>query len=115
MEQLIELLKQIQELAGVAIEALQGAGEGAAAGAEGGGGAPHEGGAASRGAAPRGGGGEPARPPSGGGTQGAPPEGPPPGREQWRGRGCLGPAPPPLFWGGGAREPGHNPRPAEKL
>lgn len=40
MEQLIELLKQIQELAGVAIEALQGATEGAAGGAapEGGGG-----------------------------------------------------------------------------
>lgn len=40
MEQLIELLKQIQELAGVAIEALQGATEGAAEGAapEGGGG-----------------------------------------------------------------------------
>jgi len=34
MEQLIELLKQIQELAGVAIEALQGA----AGGGEGGGG-----------------------------------------------------------------------------
>jgi hypothetical protein len=28
MEQLIELLKQIQELAGVAIDALEGAGEG---------------------------------------------------------------------------------------
>lgn len=51
MEQLIELLKQIQELAGVAIEALQGA-------TEGGGG----------GAAPEGGGG------------GAAPEGPPPGQ-----------------------------------
>jgi hypothetical protein len=42
MEQLIELLKQIQELAGVAIEALQGAteggGEGAPAPAGGGGG-----------------------------------------------------------------------------
>jgi hypothetical protein len=39
MEQLIELLKQIQELAGVAIEALQGATEGAQEGAaEGGGG-----------------------------------------------------------------------------
>ena len=51
MEQLIELLKQIQELAGVAIEALQGA-----AGGEGGGGeAPAEGGA-------------------------PPPEGPPPGQ-----------------------------------
>jgi hypothetical protein len=35
MEQLIELLKQIQELAGVAIEALSGATEG---GGEGGGG-----------------------------------------------------------------------------
>ena len=46
MEQLIELLKQIQELAGVAIEALQGAGAGAAkgaAGAGGEGGAPPEG------------------------------------------------------------------------
>lgn len=50
MEQLIELLKQIQELAGVAIEALQGATEGG--GGEGGG-------------APEG---------------GAPPEGPPPGQ-----------------------------------
>lgn len=38
MEQLIELLKQIQELAGVAIEALQGATAGAPA--EGGEGAP---------------------------------------------------------------------------
>lgn len=41
MEQLIELLKQIQELAGVAIEALQGAAEGGGEGAppaEGGGG-----------------------------------------------------------------------------
>ena len=35
MEQLIELLKQIQELAGVAIEALQGAVEGGAEGAAG--------------------------------------------------------------------------------
>jgi hypothetical protein len=53
MEQLIELLKQIQELAGVAIEALQGAGGG---GGEGGGApAPEEGG-------------------------GPPPEGPPPGQ-----------------------------------
>jgi hypothetical protein len=60
MEQLIELLKQIQELAGVAIEALQGAAEGAGAGAEGG---PPEGG---------GGGGAP--------EGGPPPEGPPPGR-----------------------------------
>jgi hypothetical protein len=50
MEQLIELLKQIQDLAGVAIEALQGAAEG--------------------GAPPEGGGGE--APP--------PPEGPPPGQ-----------------------------------
>lgn len=56
MEQLIELLKQIQELAGVAIEALQGAGEGAKEGAAGGGG---EGG-----------------PPK----EGPPPEGPPPGQ-----------------------------------
>lgn len=36
MEQLIELLKQIQELAGVAIEALQGATGGEGGGAEGG-------------------------------------------------------------------------------
>lgn len=50
MEELIELLEQIQELAGIAIEALVGALEGA--GAEGG-------------------------PPPGEG--GAPPEGPPPG------------------------------------
>lgn len=62
MEQLIELLKQIQELAGVAIEALQGATEGAAAGAE-------EAGAP----APEGGGG-------GGGGGGPAPEGPPPGQ-----------------------------------
>lgn len=32
MEQLIELLKQIQELAGVAIDALEGAGEGGGGG-----------------------------------------------------------------------------------
>jgi hypothetical protein len=49
MEQLIELLKQIQELAGVAIEALQGAGAGAAEGAAGAGG---EGGAPPEGEAP---------------------------------------------------------------
>ena len=36
MDQLIELLKQIQELAGVAIEALQGATQGADAGGGGG-------------------------------------------------------------------------------
>ena len=53
MEQLIELLKQIQELAGVAIEALQGAGEGAKEGAAGAG---------------------------GGGGEAPPPEGPPPGQ-----------------------------------
>lgn len=46
MEQLIELLQQIQELAGVAIEALQGASEG---GPEGG---PPEGGAPPEAAAP---------------------------------------------------------------
>jgi hypothetical protein len=63
MEQLIELLKQIQELAGVAIEALQGASEGAQAGAEGG--PPPEGGGGGGGGAPKG---------------GPPPEGPPPGR-----------------------------------
>jgi hypothetical protein len=48
MEQLIELLKQIQELAGVAIDALEGAGGGGEAPPEGGapaGGAPAEGGA----------------------------------------------------------------------
>lgn len=52
MDQLIELLKQIQELAGVAIEALQGATEGGGEGA----------------------------PPEGGGGEGAPPPeaGPPP-------------------------------------
>lgn len=55
MDQLIELLKQIQELAGVAIEALQGAGKGAAEGAGGAGG-------------------------EGGGGEGPPPEGPPPGQ-----------------------------------
>lgn len=38
MDQLIELLKQIQELAGVAIEALQGATKGGDGGAQGGGG-----------------------------------------------------------------------------
>lgn len=52
MEQLIELLKQIQELAGVAIEALQGAAGGGEGGGEGG-----------------------APPP-----EGAPAEGPPPGQ-----------------------------------
>lgn len=41
MEQLVELLKQIQELAGVAIEALEGAAGGEAP-AEGGEGAPSE-------------------------------------------------------------------------
>jgi len=51
MEQLIELLKQIQDLAGVAIEALQGAAKG---GAE--------------------------APPEGGGGGEAPPEGAPPGQ-----------------------------------
>jgi hypothetical protein len=56
MEQLIELLQQIQELAGVAIDALEGA-----AGGEGG--APAEGGAPPEGGAPAEG--------------GAPPEGPP--------------------------------------
>ena len=40
MEQLIELLKQIQELAGVAIEALQGATEGGGEAGGGGGEAP---------------------------------------------------------------------------
>jgi hypothetical protein len=63
MDQLIELLKQIQELAGVAIDALQGASEGAKEGGGGEGGppegAPHEG---------------------GGAPKGPPPEGPPPGR-----------------------------------
>ncbi|MGV0950004.1 MAG: hypothetical protein ACOYB3_04980 [Azonexus sp.] len=59
MEQLIELLKQIQELAGVAIEALQGAGQG---GKEGG-------------PPPAEGGGEGGPP-----KEGPPPEGPPPGR-----------------------------------
>lgn len=41
MEKLIELLQQIQDLAGVAIDALKGAGEGAAPEGEG---APAEGG-----------------------------------------------------------------------
>ena len=50
MEQLVELLKQIQELAGAAIDALEGA-------AGGGGGAPAEGGGA-----PAEGGGAPAGP-----------------------------------------------------
>ena len=54
MDQLIELLKQIQELAGVAIEALQGADKGAAEGPAGAG--------------------------KGGGGEGPPPEGPPPGQ-----------------------------------
>lgn len=40
MEQLVELLRQIQELAGVGIEALEGAAAGAESGAEG---APPEG------------------------------------------------------------------------
>jgi hypothetical protein len=52
MDQLIELLKQIQELAGVAIEALQGAEKGGAEGAAG----------------------------AGGGGEAPPPEGPPPGQ-----------------------------------
>ena len=52
MEQLIELLKQIQELAGVAIEALQGAAGGGKEGAAG----------------------------AGGGGEAPPPEGPPPGQ-----------------------------------
>ena len=52
MEQLIELLKQIQELAGVAIEALQGAAGGGEEGAAG----------------------------AGGGGEAPPPEGPPPGQ-----------------------------------
>lgn len=44
MEQLIELLKQIQELAGVGIDALEGATAGEGAPPEDGGGAPPEGG-----------------------------------------------------------------------
>lgn len=56
MDQLIELLQQIQELAGVAIDALKGASEGDKGAPEG---------------KPEGGG-----PPPGG----PPPEGPPPGR-----------------------------------
>lgn len=51
MEQLIELLRQIEELAGVAIEALQGAGgEGAAPAGGGEGAMPAEGGGAPAGA-----------------------------------------------------------------
>ena len=49
MDQLIELLRQIQELAGVGIEALSGAGEGAAPE---GGAAPGEGGTAPNKGAP---------------------------------------------------------------
>ena len=49
MDQLIELLRQIQELAGVGIEALSGAGEGAAPE---GGAAPGEGAPPSEGARP---------------------------------------------------------------
>jgi hypothetical protein len=44
MEQLIELLQQIQDLAGAGIDALKGATEGAKEGAAEGGGAPPEGG-----------------------------------------------------------------------
>ena len=77
MEQLIELLKQIQELAGVAIEALQGAQEGGAEGATEGREAatPPEGGnpRAAEGPAPRGA-------PGGGGGEAPPPEERPPGR-----------------------------------
>lgn len=54
MDELIELLQQIQDLAGVAIDALKGAGEGGAPPAEGG---PPEGG-----------------PPAGGPEGGPPPE-----------------------------------------
>lgn len=56
MDQLVELLQQIQELAGVAIDALKGAAEGAAEGAAGGeGGPPAEGGMPpGEGAPPRG-------------------------------------------------------------
>jgi len=43
MEQLIELLQQIQDLAGAGIDALKGATQGAAEGAGGGEGAPPEG------------------------------------------------------------------------
>lgn len=49
MDQLIELLQQIQDLAGAGIDALKGAQQGAEAGAEG---APPEGGAAPGGGAP---------------------------------------------------------------
>ena len=58
MEQLIELLQQIQDLAGAGIDALKGATEGAKEG----GGPPPEGGGP---------------PPEGGGQGGPPPEGPP--------------------------------------
>lgn len=72
MDQLIELLQQIQELAGVAIDALSQVGEG---------GGPPEAGGAEGGPAPEGGpGGAPApegAPPGGGAPGGPPPEEPP--------------------------------------
>lgn len=58
MEQLIELLKQIQELSGVAIDALEGAGKGGEKKPDDGGGKPPEGGAP-----PEGGGPPPEQPP----------------------------------------------------
>ena len=56
MEKLIELLKQIQELAGVAVDALQGGGPE-------GGGQPHEGGGMYGGPPPHEGGKPPEQPP----------------------------------------------------
>jgi hypothetical protein len=79
MEQLIELFKQMQELAGVGLDMVQGA-AGAAAGKEGG--APRPGG----GAPPHEGGGAPPKPEGGGGEpkpegkQDGPPKPPPFGR-----------------------------------
>ena len=68
MEQLIELLKQIQELAGVAIDALEGAAPGG------------EGPAETATETGEGGAGEGAPPGGGGGGQGGPAEEMPPGQ-----------------------------------
>ena len=69
MEQLVELLKQIQELAGVAIDALEGAAKGAGGGEK-----------------PPGGGEKPPGGGEGGPPPGGPEGGPPPEKEMPPGR-----------------------------
>jgi len=59
MDKLIELLKQIQELAGVAVDALEGGGHGGGADAPHGGGAPGGGAPSHGGPPPHEGGGQP--------------------------------------------------------